>query len=195
MGMVDIAEDVAKSIGYNKIPELEIGLKSFGTPEKVVEKTDRISEILVGMGFQETMSFFITSAKANLENPQSNEFKIINPKSLDFSEIRRILYPELLSFFERNLRRSYPQRIFEIGRVLIEDREEIHLSFAICDSKNGFSLIRGYLESLIKSISGKKFLISEYETNSSFISGRAGEILINEKNVGIIGELHPSMLQ
>ncbi|MHB8361080.1 MAG: hypothetical protein ACYDDC_04665, partial [Thermoplasmataceae archaeon] len=128
MGMVDISEDVAKSIGYNKIPELEIGLKSFGTPEKTVERVERISEIMVGMGFQETMSFFITSAKGNLENSKNDEFKIINPKSFDFSEIRKMLYPELLSFFERNLRRSYPQRIFEIGRVLIEDREEIHLA-------------------------------------------------------------------
>ena len=43
-------------------------------------------------------------------------------------------------------------------------------------------------------IGNKEYEIKETE-DSSFISGRVGEIIINNKNVGIIGEIKPSILK
>ena len=118
----------------------------------------------------------------------------MNPKSQDFSKLRNNIFPEMLEFFQRNVRRSYPQRIFEIGRVLAEDTEVDHLSFAISDSKNGYSYIKGYLETFLKSITSKDYFIESSNSNRAIIKGRGGMILLDEIPLGFIGEIHPETL-
>ena len=92
------------------------------------------------------------------------------------------------------MRRSYPQRIFEIGRILGEESEEDHLAFAIADSRNGYSYIKGYLETFLRAIGQKSFFIDGSQTRKAIINGRGGNIFINNICVGYIGEILPEIL-
>lgn len=194
MGFVDIVEDVCKARGYDNILEKEISIDSFGKPDIKKSKAELLAEIMIGLGFQQVMSFFITSPRNNNGNEINNAFGIMNPKSQDFSTIRSAIFPELLEFFQRNVRRPYPQKIFEIGRVIQSGRESDHISFAIIDSKNGYSIIKGYLEKFLVATIGKDNTIISDNENNSFINGRGGQILIKGNNIGSIGEIHPEVL-
>ena len=194
MGFVDLVEDISKARGYDNITEKEIQLKSFGYANERNKFSNILSEIMIGMGFQEIMSFFVTNSKNVGLGDQKQAINILNPKSQDFSKLRNNIFPEMLEFFQRNVRRSYPQRIFEIGRVLAEDTEVEHLSFAIADSKNGYSYIKGYLETFLKSITSKDYFIESSNSNRAIIKGRGGMILLDEIPVGYIGEIHPETL-
>jgi phenylalanyl-tRNA synthetase beta chain len=149
---------------------------------------------MIGMGFQEIMSFFVTNSKNVEFGDQGRDLKIMNPKSQDFSELRNSIFPEMLEFFQRNLRRSYPQRIFEIGRILGEENEEEHLAFAVADSKNGYSYIKGYLETFLKALTQKNYFIDGSNLRKAIINGRGGTILIDDICVGFIGEILPEIL-
>ncbi|MHB1492158.1 MAG: phenylalanine--tRNA ligase subunit beta [Thermoplasmataceae archaeon] len=194
MGFVDIVEDVCKARGYDNIIEKEISIDSFGKPDVKKSKAEFLAEIMIGLGFQQVMSFFITNPKNNNGVEITNAFGIMNPKSQDFSTLRNAIFPELLKFFQRNVRRSYPQKIFEIGRVIQSGRESDHISFAIIDSKNGYSAIKGYLEAFLEAIIGKDHTIMSDNEDNSFINGRGGQILIKGNSIGSIGEIHPEVL-
>ena len=194
MGFVDLVEDISKARGYDKITEKEIKLKAFGSTNPHKKFCNILSEIMIGMGFQEIMSFFVTNSKNVEFGDQSQELKIMNPKSQDFSELRNSIFPEMLEFFQRNLRRSYPQRIFEIGKILGEENEEEHLSFAVADSKNGYSYIKGYLETFLKALTQKNYFIDGSNPRKAIINGRGGTILIDDIRVGFIGEILPEIL-
>jgi Phenylalanyl-tRNA synthetase beta subunit len=86
MGFVDLVEDISKARGYDKISEKEIKLKAFGSANPHKKFSNILSEIMIGMGFQEIMSFFITNSKNVEFGRQSRELKIMNPKSQDFSQ-------------------------------------------------------------------------------------------------------------
>ncbi len=194
MGFVDLVEDISKARGYDKISEKEIKLKAFGSANPHKKFSNILSEIMIGMGFQEIMSFFVTNSKNVEFGRQSRELKIMNPKSQDFSQLRNSIFPEMLEFFQRNLRRSYPQRIFEIGRILGEENEEEHMAFAVADSKNGYSYIKGYLETFLKALTQKNYFIDGSNLIKVIINGRGGTILIDDICVGFIGEILPEIL-
>ena len=194
MGFVDLVEDISKARGYDNITEKAIKLKSFGNADPRKKFSNILSEIMMGMGFQEIMSFFVTNSKNVDLGDQNQTLNILNPKSQDFSKLRNSIFPEMLEFFQRNLRRSYPQRIFEIGRILGEESEEDHLAFAIADSRNGYSYIKGYLETFLRAIGQKSFFIDGSQTRKAIINGRGGNIFINNICVGYIGEILPEIL-
>jgi phenylalanyl-tRNA synthetase beta chain len=67
------------------------------------------------------------------------------------------------------------------------------LSIAICEEKTDFTEIKKTLDYLFKML-GKVYEIEETE-NSNFIPGRVGKILVNKKEVGLIGEISPRCLK
>jgi phenylalanyl-tRNA synthetase beta chain len=67
------------------------------------------------------------------------------------------------------------------------------LCISLCHEKANFTEIKQVLDYLTKMLD-KTYEIKEIE-NQSFIKGRAGEILINNKPAGILGEISPNVLK
>jgi len=74
-----------------------------------------------------------------------------------------------------------------------QPREAKKLASAICGPKASFSEIRSIVEALLFEL-GMKCEFGELESHPTFIRGRAAEIVLDGKPIGIFGEIHPQVL-
>jgi phenylalanyl-tRNA synthetase beta chain len=113
--------------------------------------------------------------------------------------MRSWLLPSLLNLLRDNTHVDYPQKVFEIGPcvVLRERASETETRYKIAavtiHTAAGFTEIRSCLDTLLKSI-GLKFKV-EPTTHPSFLEGRTGKVISEEKPLGTLGELHPRIIR
>ncbi|MEM5878936.1 MAG: phenylalanine--tRNA ligase subunit beta [Candidatus Aenigmatarchaeota archaeon] len=199
----DVVEDVIISYGYNKIKPEPLKMKVEGKLSEIEVKTEKVEELMVSLGFQEILSYTLTSKenlfkKMNLKEERVAEIE--NIVSENWSVFRNWLLPSLMEFFANNQHVEYPQKIFEVGDVvLIDEKQETRtrdvrkLVVAIADSRVSYDDIVAVLDAFM-SLVGAKYKLRESK-HPSFIEGRTAEILVKGKAIGIIGEIHPSVLE
>jgi len=199
----DVVEDVIISFGYNKIEPLMPKLPVIGSESELEIFSNKISEVLIGLGLQEIMSYTLTSKKnlfekMNLKNKRIVEIE--NPVSMNRSVFRSWILPSLLEFLSKNKHVDYPQNIFEIGdAVNIDEKRETgtvnerKLAVVLTDNTIGYEEISSYLDALMKNL-GIDYKLRATE-HGSFIPGRVAKILINNNSIGIIGEINPLVLE
>jgi phenylalanyl-tRNA synthetase beta chain len=199
----DIVEDVIISYGYNKIEPVVPKLK---TERGIADKeifSNKVSSIMTTLGFHEILSYTLTNKDNLFSKMNLKEEKIVeieNPVSLNWNVFRNWLLPSLMEFYSNNQHVSYPQRIFEVGDVILIDekqetktRDNRKLAVAIADSKVGYKEIASVLDSLLSKLNVKYKL--RRTRHDSFIEGRVADIIVREKSIGIIGELHHSFFK
>ncbi|WP_297479344.1 phenylalanine--tRNA ligase subunit beta [Thermococcus sp.] len=208
----DVLEDVLIAYGYNEIEPEEPKLAVQGKGDKFVEFEDAVRELMVGFGLQEVMTFNLTNREAqyekmNLEygkdyfnNPPAELVEIENPISPKWSALRNWLLPSLLDFLSQNTHEEYPQRLFEVGKATLidESREtktvsESKLAVVLAQARITFTDAKEILDSVMRHL-GFAYELEEIE-HPSFIPGRAGKIIVNGETIGVIGEVHPVVLE
>ncbi len=208
----DILEDVLIAYGYNNIEPEEPKLAVQGRGDRFVEFEDAVRELMVGFGLQEVMTFNLTNREAQysrmglepgenyFNHPPAELVEIENPISPKWSALRGWLIPSLLDFLSQNTHEEYPQRIFEVGKATLidESREtktvsESKLAVALAYPRVTFTEAKEILESVMRHL-GFAYELQEVE-HPSFIPGRVGKIVVDGKEIGIIGELHPAVLE
>ena len=132
----------------------------------------------------------------------NNKFPLIklsNALSQEFTVIRSKMLPCLMQVLSENLHHEYPQNLCEIGRVFKEEKttetginENENLAIVIAHGNSDFSELKKVLSTLMSALSIK--YIIKPTVHNSFIKGRVGNIIINKKELGYIGELHPQVL-
>lgn len=198
----DVIEDVVISYGYNNIEPLIPKIPTTGSLGNKERYSESISEILIGLGLQEIMSYTLTN-KGNLftkmNTKPENTVEIENTVSSNWSVFRTWLLPGLLHFLSRNKHVEYPQKIFEIGDVVLMDptretrtRDMRKLSIAISGVSVGYEDISSMLNTLMENL-GVKYSLKQCNHNS-MIPGRTASIIVNNKQIGFIGEVHPLVL-
>jgi len=199
---VDLVEDYCISRGYNNfVPEMPERFTK-GAAAPVISWSDTLRELMTGMSFQEVMTYMLTSrdtltAKMNDFSPN---LEIENIMSESYSVVRSRLIPILLEIESKNQRSEYPHRIFETGEVAVPDsatadmtRTEYHLAALIAHSSATFSELSSVLQALMYYL-GIEYSLEKAE-HPSFISGRVGKIKANNQSLGVIGEIHPQILE
>ena len=194
MGEVDVIEDIAKAIGYSNIAESTIAVSSSGSENPVNSFADTIREIFIGAGFQEIVTYVVTSGDVYDGIRPDPGYRIMNPKSLEFSFIRNSLYPGMLDFLRRNTNRSFPQRIFEVGNVISGYTQTMKACIMIIDSHAGYSEIKSNIDAILLRLTSQKCTVVPEKIDAA-IDGRSGKILVNSENIGIVGEIHPEILR
>ncbi len=200
---IDIVEDIARAYGYNNLPLTFPNISTIGDTLPLSDLREELATVMVGMGFLETYTFGLTSKIDQLEHMLLDEQKVGFMPVANGNEtqtmMRISLLPEQLKCLVHNRNQPLPQRIFEGSFVIIPDaskdvkcKNELHFAAAMTDKKVTFTQMRQALESLLKS----KGLFPSFKPveHPSFISGRAGVVIINNVAVGIIGEIHPQVL-
>ncbi len=202
MHAVDIVEDIAIAYDYNNIEPLEPRIATKGGLLDETKKQDLIREIMIGMQFQEILSFTLTSKEILFDkmNTKGKSIEVINPISSNYSNLRNAILPLVIKFLEINKTVEFPQRVFEIGPIVLPDpkaynnvNQENHLCAAVTHSKATFTEIKSALDTLMKQLD--KEIKIKHTKHPSFIEGRCGEIIFNKKSIGIIGEIHPQVLE
>lgn len=188
MGYEDITEDFIKAYGLNKIKPKELTSNFVGKLDELNVFTSKVRQLIIEMGFQEIMNFVLRSK----DGDQSLE--IINAKSEDFSKLRKNLIGGILEFYQRNMQYGYPQKIFEIGEIFIEGKQERRLAVSVCSRHANYSDIKGYLDTFVQTFGINKMEVQRSELEE-FLSGRNGFIEIDRENMGFIGEISPEIIR
>ena len=203
MHPIDLVEDIAIGYGYNNIKPTWPQLPTIGGLTAKEQFCNAVREIMLGLGFQEALTFTMTSpenlfAKMNLKPERVVE--VVNPKILTLTCLRNWLLPSLMEFLSHNTHVEYPQRIFEAGYAVVFDRERENqtrdvkkLACVSVHPNANFTEIKSVTDALFLNL-GVKYDLEESE-HKSFIQGRTGKVLVNGKEIGIIGEIHPRVLE
>ena len=149
---------------------------------------------MTSLNFIEVSTFNLTSIERNNKKMNANEefIKLENSINEEYTILRSWLLPSLLEVLSNNKHNDLPQKIFEISKVFSKNQETEKLSVIICNSKTNFTEIKQILDSLFLNL-GLTYEIKSTK-HDSFIEGRCGLISIKGKELGIIGEIFPSVL-
>lgn len=194
---VDIIEDIAIAYGYDKfIPEIpEISTIGSENKKEIIKR--KISEVLVGLGLQEISTYHLIT-KEDLKKIGEKKVIEVEKSKTDYSVLRPNLVCSSLKILSENIDVDYPQRIFELGTVFsAEEKEETDIKesefLCISSSPSNFTETKQILEYLGKML-GLNINIDIVE-DPLMISGRVGKVILNKKEIGVIGEVHPSILK
>ena len=197
---VDLVEDIAIAYGYENFEEIIPNVATIGEENPLEKFGSTLREVLIGYGLVEVKNYHLTTKEALNENMNKTNRGIPLKNALgEYNTLRDRLLSCLLKNLTENQHNEYPQNIFEIGRVFEHDaaqetgiKETEHLSIALCHETADFTEIRQILEAFLSSL-GLEFTVKESK-RPSFIQGRIGEVLVKNKKIGIIGEIHPQVL-
>ncbi|TKB77274.1 MAG: phenylalanine--tRNA ligase subunit beta [Nitrospira sp.] len=206
MHTMDVVEDVAMSRGYAEFTPVMPAQFTVGGLSPIEQLSDRSRELMVGLGFQEIISNILGSPDQycramRLEGTEwGRTVEVDNVMSLSFSCLRQWMLPSLLRIEAASSRAFYPHRLFEAGDVAIPDgihelgsRTETMIGALIAHATTHFSEIHSCLDVLCYYL-GKDYSLEPLQ-HPSFLEGRAGRILVSGKPVGVIGEVHPEVLE
>jgi len=201
---IDIVDDIARAYGFdNMSPDLT----PVFTTGSVLEKSkviDYIREIFVGLGFLEAFTFALTSDEDQFDKmlleKEKDIVRIAGAKEKRINMVRKWLLPELLKALAHNKDKKYPIKLFEVSDVVILSPEadtgainKTHLAFLVAHKDANFTEARQYLEYTLQTLGFQE--TSFVRTNHpSFIEGRVARVIINGKELGVIGELHPQVI-
>lgn len=199
LSQIDLVEDVAIGIGYDNIPEKIADIYTESGEEKSSKICNMIREILVGAGFIEVKNYSLIGSRDIMQSKIGMEdtIEIENPNTIDYSFMRKKIRPSIFMTFMQNKTREFPQSIFEIGRCF-EKRaktgivEHEHLGCAISSKNADFTKIKQILDVLFSQLDLKCSVTESFE--DGFIKGRAGKVIFNEKEIGVIGEVEPAVI-
>ena len=215
---IDLIEEIVRIYGYNKIrPSL------FNTTIAQEKKSfhlkliDQIKEILIGCGLNEVITYSFVSpdsfnrVKIESEKKLHNVLKIINPLAKDYSVMRTSLISNLLEIIQWNLnRQAEVVKIFEVGKIYQPNPEKLEvlplekliIAGAVIKTGRGdlweksFVLdiydIKGIIETVFRGLRIKTWEVV-LGNHPAFHPLRNGKIIIEGKEIGVFGEIHPEI--
>jgi len=199
---IDIIEDVAIGYGYNNIEPILPKIATIGEQSELEKLSRKIRELMIGLEFQEILSFVLTNKENNFikMNIEGEYAEILNPTSSEYNICRTWVLPSLMKILSSNKHREYPQKIFEIGDcVLLDETAETkikqirNLTAVISYDNANLTEMKSIVETILNSL-GYEYKIKDYN-HPSFIESRCGEILIDGNQIGFFGEIHPKILE
>jgi phenylalanyl-tRNA synthetase beta chain len=200
---VDLLEDVAIGYGYANIEPRLVRSMTVGTPRPEETLSDRVRQILIGLGYSEIMSLPLTTEEFQFERlrlPTPERYpEVANPKLKAYNVVHKHLMGGLLEALRENRRRPMPQRLFEIDNVVELDdtaqtgaAEKRHVAFVETGRESGFATARSVVDALLRELGWN----AEYAAiqHPTFVEGRAAEFTVDGKPLGLLGEVHPEVL-
>jgi phenylalanyl-tRNA synthetase beta chain len=219
---IDLIEEIARLNGYDKIPTtLPYGATTQGAKNAEQRLHDRISEIMVGQGLFEVITYsFINPRHLDwLYLPPGHELRqtvvVSNPLSEEQGIMRTTILPGLLETVKRNInKRNKNLKLFELGKVYLSSGfpgerklpQEKWVLGAISTGKKektwaygeenyDFFFLKGVAENIFSSLGLGDVSFVKSENNPSLHPGRCARIIVGGKKVGFIGEVHPLVLE
>lgn len=210
--MADLAEEVARFYGYDKIDgslmksETTIGLR---TKAQKIEK--KVMETLQNEGFSEIYTYgFINKKeleKCNIpDEVRKLSICISNPLNDDFKYMRPSTVPSMMNTISFNINqknedvflfdisRNYKNinNVVENGEVPLEEKI---LTLGMYGKDCDFYILKGVIENILEQISVNKYDIEKEVNNKTYHTGRCANIKVGIDSVATFGEVHPEVLQ
>jgi len=199
----DLVEEVAIGYGYYKLKATIPETLTIGEQHPVHRVANIARQIMTGLGSTEVMNFTLTNETVHYEKMRlkaSKTIKLANPVSAEYTILRESLLPNLMKNLMDNKHESFPQRLFEasdVGRIneRIETRVErrLHVAGVSSHPTANFTEIKSTVEALLHNLGIKRWEIKPVR-HPSFLEGRAAAVHVKRRQVGLLGEIHPEVL-
>ena len=174
---------------------------TFGRAREEEKLSEMVRSVLTGLGFFEIMSLMQTTEEKHFQwlgfSP-TPYVEIANPKIFGQKVVRTHLLTGLLEVFGKNRLAPKPQKLFEIGNVVLPDemretrtKEERRVAFGIVHKDAGYADGRAVLDALLREL-GEKGEYTPWES-PLFLPSRAAKVK-SQRFFGILGEVHPEVL-
>jgi len=151
----------------------------------------------------EAMNFILANEVDHYQKMRRKAGRMIvlaNPVSTEYSIVRSDLLPCLVRNLADNKHQAYPQRMFEVSDVIeIDERAEtrterrLHVAGVSSHPTANFTEMKSYVEALLANLGLKNWTIKEIR-HPSFLQGRVAAIYVKGRNIGVVGEIHPEVL-
>ena len=202
--MADLAEEVARFYGYNKIPNtLQRGETTRGGYSATQQVENQIGLLCRTCGYDEiiTYSFIAPTYYDKIgwakDDPRRESFKILNPLGEDTSIMRTTALPSMLEILSRNWSFNNAKvRLYELGKIYQMGgknglaKEPKFLTLGAYGEMDFFKF-KGVVETVLHGLRiGDLRFVAEME-NPSYHPGRTAKVFSGDTCLGVFGEIHP----
>lgn len=217
-GSHDLVEEICRMYGYDRIPTIE--MSDTLPPQRTnvdLDLEEQIKDILVQLNMQEVITYRLTTPErekrlllANSERPDDRPYiTITNPITVGRVAMRHSLLASVLEIAAANSRFQERLALFEIGQIYLASeegalpdelrrlvmvlsgpREQRHWLNKTEPERLDFYDLKGIVEELFEALHVTGFTL-EPRKYPTFRPGRTARILLNEHQIGWLGELHP----
>lgn len=205
----DLYEELARVVGYDQIPATLPARPTGMLPvAEHLRSREAVANVLVGRDYQEVINYAFVEAdwESRLLN-NSTPIKLQNPIASQMSVMRSSLIGGLLATLSSNLNRKQDRvRVFEIGRCFLRGNDGYDQperisgllygsreaeQWGVSASRVDFFDLKGDVEALLQGLPVR----FEKAEHSALHPGRSARVLLNDLEIGILGELHPGHVQ
>ena len=200
----DIAEEVARFYGYNKIPcTLMRGETTRGGFSEQQRFDRAIGGAVRALGYDEiiTYSFISPTYYDKIRMPKDsslrNSLKILNPLGEDTSIMRTTILPSMLEIIARNHSyRNKSARLYELGKIYLPREDGLadepkYLSLGAYGGGVDFFSFKGSIETLLHELRITDVRYVACTDNDSYHPGRCAKVYAGETYLGVFGQIHP----
>ncbi len=217
-GPHDLVEEVCRLYRYDRIPSTVIAdtlPPQRGNP--TLDAEERIKDILVDLGLNEVITYRLTSAQMEQKLLASGPvderpyLTVTNPNSPERAAMRHTLLNSVMEVTANNSRYHNRITFFEVGPVYIVDEDVVlpqeltRLAIVMTGENDArdwhttspqqldFFDLKGVMEGLF----GDLHIEVQYEVaeHPTYRPGRTARVLIGDQQIGMMGELHPLVVE
>ena len=203
--MADVAEEVARMYGYDKIPVTMFkGATAQGGYTDGQKKRNLTGSICRGMGYSEILTYSFGSPsmfdliRLPQDSPLRNVIRIINPLGEDTSIMRTTTLPCMMETLSRNnAYRNKAAKLYELAKVYLpqggEDlpREDMILTLGTYGASETFFTLKGEVEAILRALNAQARSYTAVTDNPSYHPGRCAKLTVGGVDVGVFGQVHP----
>ena len=200
----DIAEEVARFYGYNKIPcTLMRGETTRGGFSEQQRFDRAIGGAVRALGYDEIITYSFISPtyydkiRMPKDSPLRKSMKILNPLGEDTSIMRTTILPSMLEIIARNFSyRNKSARLYELGKIYLPREDGLadepkYLSLGAYGDGVDFFSFKGSVETLLRELRITNVTFEACTDNASYHPGRCACVYAGETLLGVFGQIHP----
>ena len=203
--MNDIAEEIIRIYGYNKIEATCIKAETTqgGRTPKQKLKAD-VVDLLCDIGLDEIQTYSFISPKyydkirMDKDDPRRKSIVISNPLGEDTSVMRTTALPSMLEVVARNNNFNNENvALFEMASTYIphENRDELPdegvvLTIGMYGDADFYKL-KGICENILSLAGIRNVCYEANSTDNAYHPGRCADILVSGKKIATLGQIHP----
>ena len=204
--MADIAEEVGRSYGYNEIPTTAFKTSTQGGYSAEMKLETKAGQVCRSLGYSEIITYSFVSPsvfdqiRLSADSVLRNAMRIQNPLGEDTSIMRTIALPSMLEILSRN--NAYHNKnvkLYELAKIYVPVEgqklpdEPKMLVLGTYGAGTTFFTLKGELEAIFAGLRVKKASYTAVKNNPSYHPGRCASVSIDGVEVGVIGQVHPSV--